>query len=113
MKKTRLVLFKYVIICNFLVIHFFCFSMIALAEPGIRFKEIYHDFGELKSDEQVTHFFEFQNSGDDMLKISRVRANCGCITTELLKKELKPKEKEKIGVLYKPSYREGVQEIKK
>jgi len=110
MKKSCLILFKYVIICNFLVIYFFCFPMIALAEPSIRFKEIYHDFGELKSDEQVTHFFEFQNSGVDMLKISRVRANCSCITTELLKKDLKPKEKEKICVLYKPSYREGVQE---
>jgi len=109
MEKFSLAL-KFFVIFNFLIVSIFYFSGAAFAQPGIKFKEIYYDFGEIKTDKQVTHFFEFKNSGNAILTITGVRSTCGCITTDLTGKNLKPGQEEKIGVSFSPKYIEGIQE---
>jgi len=109
MEKFFLAL-KFFVISSFFIGSIFYFSGAVFAQPGIKFKEIYYDFGEIKTDKQVTHFFEFKNSGNDILTIIRVKTTCGCITTDLTGKNLKPGQEEKIGVSFSPKYIEGIQE---
>jgi hypothetical protein len=44
-----------------------------LSPAKIVFKEEMHDFGDIKEGIQVEHVFEFSNSGDDTLRITRVQ----------------------------------------
>jgi len=71
---------------------------------------IWDKSGQIIWDVGVTHLFLFQNSGDDILEISKVRANCNCLTANVSNKNLKPEEKSKIGVSFRPLYKEGIQE---
>lgn len=52
-----------------------------LATKGIAeitFKEKSHDFGTIKEGEVVETIFEFTNTGDIPLVISKIKASCGC-----------------------------------
>lgn len=52
-------------------------SFISLvAAPEISFDALTHDFGDIKEEDgKVTHDFNFENTGDDTLKIIRVKAS--------------------------------------
>jgi uncharacterized cupredoxin-like copper-binding protein len=69
-----------------------------------------HDFGEVQEGTSVTHNFIVSNSGGDVLKISNVRASCGCTAASPEKKELAPGESTTIKVSFNSSGREGHQE---
>ena len=108
--KKKLLFLKFLIIFNFLLGHCFYLSAISFAQPSIRFKEIYYDFGEVKEDKLLTHVFEFENTGSEMLTISKVKPTCHCLVTDLSGGDFKPHEKGQIKISFQPKYQEGVQE---
>jgi hypothetical protein len=68
-------------------------GVLLLSKATINFKATAIDFGEIDSGKTVEVKFEFENSGDALLKIKNVVPSCGCTTSILEKKEYKPGEK--------------------
>ena len=68
--------------------------------PEITFESLIHDFGEIGAGTRNTCEFKFKNSGDTLLKISKVHAPCGCTVPKLAKKEYAPGESGTLTVIY-------------
>lgn len=68
--------------------------------PAISFAGDKFDFGQIKQGEQVSHVFEFTNTGKKPLIISNVMAGCGCTTPKFDRKPIPPGQKGKIEVGY-------------
>lgn len=66
--------------------------------PVFEFSESTHDFGTLSSGDQVTHTFEFTNTGNADLVITQVKPSCGCTSPSWSKDPVKPGDKGKIEV---------------
>ena len=49
--------------------------------PKLVVPETVFDFGTMRDTETVTHQFVLRNEGTGILKITNVRASCGCTTT--------------------------------
>lgn len=78
------------------------------SKAKISFEQSVYDFGNIKEDGgKVTHEFVFTNEGQDPLKITSAKAECGCTTPEYPKEEIKPGEKGVIKVTYNPLGRPG------
>lgn len=58
--------------------------------PKIRFKEPAYDFGEAEAGDEVEHTFVFENVGDDVLTIAKVRTSCGCTAALVSDEEVPP-----------------------
>ncbi len=82
---------------------------ISVKTPNISFPETVFDFGSVYQGEKVAHAFKFQNIGDDILKISQVRASCGCSKAEASIKEIAPGEFGEIDVVFNTTGFEGKQ----
>ena len=79
-----------------------------LAEARIQFAKTTHDFGTIQEKNgDVTTKFEFTNTGDSPLLITRATATCGCTSPEYPKKPLRPGEKGEITVTYHAKGRPG------
>ncbi len=50
----------------------------AFKSPEIKFEKTSHDFGTIKQGETREYNFEFSNTGDKPLEISKVEGSCGC-----------------------------------
>lgn len=50
--------------------------------PHLVIKKLEHNFGEVKAGTALNHTFEFENQGDDTLRVHSVKASCGCTTTK-------------------------------
>ena len=97
--KTRLISTLFV---------FFTSVSLLLADAKIKFTTNTHDFGTIQEkDGDVTAKFEFTNTGDSPLLITRATATCGCTTPEHPKKPLRPGEKGEIVVTYHAKGRPG------
>lgn len=74
----------------------------------IKFEQTVFDFGNIKEDGgKVSHEFTFTNVGEEPLKITNARAECGCTTPEYPKDEIAPGESGTIKVTYNPLGRPG------
>ena len=74
----------------------------------IKFEQTVFDFGNIKEDGgKVSHEFTFTNVGEEPLKITSARAECGCTTPEYPKDEIAPGESGTIKVTYNPLGRPG------
>ena len=62
----------------------------AMAGPKIYVDQPEYDYGSIGQGYMVKHTFMLQNTGDRELEIVRVRASCGCTTTELSTDRLAP-----------------------
>jgi len=69
--------------------------------PEITFESLIHDFGEIGAGTRNTCEFKFKNTGDALLKISKVHAPCGCTVHKLAKKEYAPGESGTLTVIYR------------
>ncbi len=77
--------------------------------PKISAPETKYDFGTVTQGEMVLHDYIIVNNGDDVLKITRVRASCGCTAAKPEKEELAPGESIKIHVEFNSRGRRGSQ----
>jgi len=74
----------------------------------ITFLEESHDFGTIEEAGGIAEFtFKFVNSGADSIKLTSVRASCGCTTPFWEKDALMPGDTGKIEVAYNPLNRPG------
>ncbi len=94
----------------FLVFCFVSISCAQIASPKINAKETHFDFGTITEGSIVKHNYEIENVGDSELKISQVRASCGCTAAQPAKNELKPGEKTEIQVEFDSANRLGQQD---
>lgn len=75
---------------------------------GLTFEQETHDFGEI--DElggPVEHKFTFTNSSENPVKITNVKASCGCTTPDWTKDEIAPGGQGFIQARYNPANRPG------
>jgi len=75
--------------------------------PGITFEKVVHDFGEVGPETKNVCEFKFTNTGDSLLKITKVSKTCGCTPYTLAKKEYAPGETGTLKVKYNASKRAG------
>lgn len=64
----------------------------ATAQPMLEVDAEVYEFGTILEGYAIEHTFVLSNTGDEVLVIDRVRATCGCTTTELATNELRPRE---------------------
>jgi len=96
---------------NFLIA-FFLFSSILFAQlfqPTLILQQSSYDFGDIKQGEKVSHTFVLSNAGGDLLKISDVKASCGCTAAAPEKNELAPGESTNLVVTFNSAGRMGKQ----
>ena len=83
-------------------------SFALLAQPQLAFEEEDHDFGEIKEEDGFAEFtFNFVNEGDEAIKITNVKASCGCTTPGWTREAVDPGEAGYIKVRYNPRNRPG------
>lgn len=75
--------------------------------PTIEFTELNHDFGNIIEGEVASFQFTFINKGDDSIKLTNVRASCGCTTPLWTKEEVAPGETGVITAQYNSKGRVG------
>ncbi|MDA8896036.1 DUF1573 domain-containing protein [Bacteroidia bacterium] len=75
--------------------------------PTIEFTELNHDFGNIIEGEVASFQFVFTNKGDDPIKLTNVRASCGCTTPLWTKEEVAPGETGVITAQYNSKGRVG------
>lgn len=68
--------------------------------PEITFTAVEHDYGNVKLNGDGTCEFEFKNTGNEPLILSRPRSSCGCTVPTWPNQPILPGEKEKIKVTY-------------
>jgi hypothetical protein len=73
----------------------------------ITFESLMHDFGEIGAGTKNECEFKFKNTGDALLKISKVHAPCGCTVPTLTKKEFAPGESGTLTVIFRASSKSG------
>ena len=77
--------------------------------PRIVFDQTFHDFGVISDTLPVSFDFVFRNGGNEVLKISNVKAACGCTAAAPTKSEYLPGEEGSIHVTFDPKNRTGHQ----
>jgi hypothetical protein len=86
-------------------------SMLLIAQninaPSISFDAQTKDFGKILEGEKLKHIFKFVNKGTQTLEVQSVAASCGCTSTLLSKKSLKPGQDGQIEVAVDTSGRTG------
>jgi len=79
----------------------------AVTGPQIQFKETSHDFGRIVQGQKAETEFEFTNTGDAELVITKVRSTCGCTAALASADKIKPGEKGSIKVSFNSAGRRG------
>ena len=75
--------------------------------PQITFEKLVHDFGSVGANTKNACEFNFTNTGDGLLKITKVSKTCGCTPYTLAKKEYAPGESGALKVRYNAGKRPG------
>ena len=68
-------------------------------QPDIFFEEPIYNFGKVYKNEDVEHFFMFENRGTEDLIIEDIKASCGCIISEATTPKVLPGMSEGIVVI--------------
>lgn len=74
-------------------------SIVATAAPTIYVVQPDYNFGSIVEGIAVEHTFVLQNTGDEVLEISGIRASCGCTTADLATDSIEPGESVDLEVL--------------
>ena len=75
--------------------------------PEITFESLIYDFGEVGTNTRNNCEFKFKNTGDALLRITRVYAPCGCTVPELTKKEYAPGESGILKAVFRAGSKSG------
>ena len=73
----------------------------------IEFNKEVHDYGNIKNGANGTCTFEFTNTGNAPLIISKAQGSCGCTVPEVTKEALKPGESAPINVKFDSNGKSG------
>lgn len=68
----------------------FAWLSIQAQDHRIKFNETTHNFGTLKKGAPAEFEFEFTNISEAPVKLTRVKASCGCTTPKWSREEIKP-----------------------
>ncbi len=68
--------------------------------PEITFKNVMHDYGTIYVGSDGSYEFEFTNTGNEPLILSKPRSSCGCTVPTWPKEPILPGETNKIKVTY-------------
>lgn len=73
------------------------------AQPKLNFVKPRHDYGTIKEDQgKKEAVFEFTNTGDSVLVITRVQPSCGCTASEYTKTPVPPGGKGFVTAVFDP-----------
>lgn len=81
----------------------------SLPRTTAKFDNETFDFKTIKEGDQVTHRFNFDNTGQNDLVITNVKPSCGCTTPSWSKDPVKPGGKGYIDVTFNSTGKEGQQ----
>ena len=81
----------------------------AMESTTVEFAGEIFDFGEVPEGTKVSHQFMFTNTGDHPLKLTRVKASCGCTTPRYSDQAIAPGEQGYIDVEFDSSGKPGHQ----
>lgn len=82
--------------------------MTTFAQSKLDFAEVDHDFGEIREEGGAAEFtFRFVNSGDEPIRITNVKASCGCTTPGWSNEEVMPGDSGFVKAKYNPRNRPG------
>ncbi len=93
---------------NFVLAALFIFTVLAAGAqdekkvngPEITFGELTHDYGTIYVNGDGAYDFEFTNTGNEPLILSKPRSSCGCTVPTWPKEPILPGETSKIKVTY-------------
>ncbi len=68
--------------------------------PDITFKTTVHDYGSIYNGSNGSYIFEFTNTGNEPLILSKPRSSCGCTVPTWPKEPILPGQASKIKVTY-------------
>lgn len=78
------------------------------AQPKINFRETSHSFGKIKEEGGLaTYKFQFKNTGNQPVIITRVQSSCGCTTPDWTRSPVKPGTTGFVSAQYDPRNRPG------
>ncbi len=81
---------------------------ISLAQGTLEFINETHDFGDIKEEDGFAEYtFNFVNTGDQPIKITHVKASCGCTTPGWTREEIMPGDSGFVKARYNPRNRPG------
>ncbi len=78
--------------------------------PVMKFETDTHDFGKIKTGDNVTYTYKFVNNGKSPLIISDAYATCGCTTPEIEKAPIQPGESSTVKVTFYSAGKNGLQD---
>jgi hypothetical protein len=78
--------------------------------PVMTFDKTEHDFGTITPDSKVDYSFQFKNTGEADLIITRAVGSCGCTIPEYPKTPIKVGESAKIDVSFNSAGKHGNQQ---
>ncbi len=85
-----------------------CSSVLAQENKNVKFIEEVHDFGDLKEEVgQASFEFKFKNAGNVPIKLTDVKASCGCTTPDWTKDEVAPGKDGIVKATYNTTNRPG------
>jgi hypothetical protein len=70
------------------------------AQPGIKFKDTRHEFGSVPEGSYPTWVFKFVNTGNQELKLTDVKASCGCTSPQWSRDPIKPGDSGEVKVVF-------------
>jgi hypothetical protein len=101
-------LLKHPLNCLLGIILFLGFQTKAQENKNVKFIETVHDFGDLKEEVgQATHEFKFKNAGTTPIKLTDVKASCGCTTPDWTKDNVTPGKDGIVKATYSTTNRPG------
>lgn len=78
--------------------------------PVMEFKDTTYNFGDIREGEQVSHEFEFTNTGKTPLIISNATGSCGCTVPQYPREPIAPGKSGKMIVNFNSADKQGHQE---
>lgn len=77
------------------------------SNAGISFGKLAHNFGNIIEGQIATYDFQFVNNGTEPLKLTRVKASCGCTTPKYPTTDVLPGDTASIRAEYNSAGRPG------
>ena len=79
-----------------------------VAQSSLSFEKVDHDFGDIREEDGFAEYrFNFVNSGSEPVRITNVKASCGCTTPGWTREEVMPGDSGFVKARYNPRNRPG------